>query len=131
MKIKPVLLSILVFFACMLSSCIYMHTAVRSVNLPDVANSNNINMRRTSKVQLTDGSLILFEEGFQIHQGKITGAGKKYDMTCEAVVTVSEVSFEMVKSIIYYDKVLQPSPLIFAIPTVLIGYITLVNLLNE
>jgi len=101
------------------------------MDVQQVSNASHVSIHRITKIQLNDGSLVIFEEGFVVRQDKIAGKGKKYDMLCNEVTEVSEVSMEDVKNIIYYEKVLQPFPLIFAIPTILFGFIKVIELIDE
>jgi len=131
MIFKRIIGTTLILTACFNASCIYIHTNVRSMDVQQVSNASHVSIHRITKIQLNDGSLVIFEEGFVVRQDKIAGKGKKYDMLCNEVTEVSEVSMEDVKNIIYYEKVLQPFPLIFAIPTILFGFIKVIELIDE
>jgi hypothetical protein len=41
------------------------------------------------KAHLTDGSTVVFEEGVTVAAGKVTGDGRKYDVTLDTSVRVS------------------------------------------
>ena len=101
------------------------------MDVQQVTNANHFSVKRATKIQLNDGSLVVFEKGFDVNQGKITGEGKKYDMSCQEVTDVSEISTEDVKNLIYFEKKLQTFPLIFAIPSILFGFIKVIELIDE
>ena len=90
-----------------------------------------VKMDKVSRVYLNDGLLVIFEEGFQIRHGQMIGSGKQYDLSRKNYIVVSEIPIENVKRIITFDKVFQPFPFILALPSLLIGFITLLDKMNE
>jgi hypothetical protein len=124
MKIKKWLILSAICFVCIaFSSCIYMPTHIRSMNTARVQQSKTLTMKRIAKMHLTDGSVVIFEKGFEYQNGVFTGSGMQYDLTRENSHAVSEISIESVKSITYYERKLQPFPLIFSTLNLLFVFI--------
>ncbi len=74
MKIKKWFTLSAVCLACFaFSSCIYMHTHIRSMNTARVQQSRTLTMKRIAKMHLTDGSMVIFEKGFDYQDGIFVG----------------------------------------------------------
>ena len=131
MKMRIRWICVLFIIGTLVSSCIYKHTALKTIDMPSVQKSINLSVRKISKIHLDDGSMILFEQGFQIKNGKIIGSGKKYNLSRQDHITVSEIQMSDVKSIIYYEKKFQLFPLIFALPSFLLSYLAIIHILND
>ncbi len=118
--------------ACLcVSSCVYTHTAVRSFDLGQVDRYPSVRSGKVTKVHLQDGSMVLFEQGFVIHDDLITGSGLKYDLTRQKTVPISSLPLGEVKAVVYYEKKLQPFPTIAIVATLLMTFVRLTHNLNE
>lgn len=132
MKIKKWFTLSAVCLACFaFSSCIYMHTHIRSMNTARVQQSRTLTMKRIAKMHLTDGSMVIFEKGFDYQDGIFVGSGIQYDLTRENSHAVSEIPIENVKSITYYERKLQPYPLIFSTLNLLFVFVYISQALDR
>ncbi len=127
MKTPFVLAVISILLSISTSSCFFTHTVIKPINLPQIRESNDFNIDKTSKVHLQDGSLIIFYHGFQIRDGKLIGHGNKYDFTRQQCIQVSEVDIQEIRKVFYYKKKLQKLPMFFCVPSLLLSYLAIIE----
>jgi len=92
---STILLSLFVFTAC----------AVRDLEVTslDTASTEPITVSSPVKAHLTDGSTVVFAEGVTVAEGKVTGDGRKYDVTLDTSVRVSSIALDDVAAMESYQ----------------------------
>jgi hypothetical protein len=62
-----------------------------------------------AKAQLVDGSIVIFRQGFRVHDGQLRGAGWRYDPTLRDSVSVSVVPVDSVAGAVAFKTGYDPA----------------------
>ena len=83
--------TVIVWTTILMSLFVLTACAVRDLEVSslDTASTKPITVSSPVKAHLTDGSTVVFEEGVTVAAGRVTGDGRKYDVTLDTSVRVS------------------------------------------
>jgi hypothetical protein len=97
--IRTVILWNILLSLFVLTSC-----AIRDLEVTplDTASTEPITVSSPVKAHLTDGSTVVFEEGVTVAEGKVTGDGRKYDVTLDTSIRVSSIALDDVAAMESY-----------------------------
>ena len=92
---RVVLLSLILLTSC----------AVHELDVTPVTRGSTEPVTVTSpvKAHLTDGSTVVFEQGITVANGRVTGDGRKYDLTLDSSVRVTSIALDDVAAMESYQ----------------------------
>jgi hypothetical protein len=109
---------LLITFAIVFSSCIFVASHVIPYDFKK--DTMGFQTDKTTKVNLNDGSIVIFNNGCIIRKDSITGIGLKYNITLETKDTVYSISKENISNIQYYERRWQYLTTLATLPLVAI-----------
>ncbi len=110
---RAVLLSLI-----LLTSCAVHDLEVTPI---DTDSSEPLTVSSPVKAHLIDGSTVVFEEGITVADGRVTGYGRKYDLTLDTSVRVSSIALEDIAAIESYQTPVQTGETVAASAGVTVG----------
>lgn len=91
---------IVVLSSLLLASCVVHRLDVQPVDINSIV---PITIETPVKAHLNDGSTVVFEDGVSVANNVVSGAGRRYDLTLEKSVTVTEVPLDDVAAMESYQ----------------------------
>ena len=79
--------------------------AIRDLDVTslDTTSTEPITVSSPVKAHLTDGSTVVFEAGVTVGNGKVSGDGRKYDVTLDTSVSISSITLDEVAAMESYQ----------------------------
>ncbi len=103
-----------------LSTCSFISTGVESLDYDKARKSGKFVIHNSTKVHLYDGSVVVYENGFEMNNEVIKGKGIRHDLTRQNVSSVALLPVDSVASIEYYEKNQETGPFLTSVPPVVV-----------
>jgi hypothetical protein len=97
--------AVILWATVLLSLSVVVACAVRDLEVKplDTAATEPIIVSSPVKAHLADGSTVVFEQGVTVAEGRVTGEGRKYDLTLDTSVRVSSIPLDDVVAMESYQ----------------------------
>ncbi|MFB3100487.1 MAG: hypothetical protein ACE1ZM_03480 [Gammaproteobacteria bacterium] len=103
-----------------LSTCSFISTGVESLDYDKARKSGKFVIHNSTKVHLYDGSVVVYENGFEMNNEVIKGKGIRHDLTRQNVTFLELLPVDSVASIEYYEKNQETGPFLTSVPPVVV-----------
>jgi hypothetical protein len=111
-------INILILLPLLLSSCVFISSHVMPLDVSKDTTEHRIN--KTTRINLYDGSIIIYSDGCRITRDSLYGPGLKYDYTLQLQDSVYSISRNNISNVQYYEKRWQYLTTIVIIPVIAI-----------